>query len=356
MSYKDEIDAAIHRVLDSGRYILGDEVVSFEWEFSEYLGASFSVGCGSGTDSLVLALRALNIGPGDEVIVPSHTAVPTVAAVVIAGASPVYADIEPDYFTIDPDQVEAECTDKTKAIIVVHLYGQAAEMDALLDISRRHNLRIIEDCAQAAGASYRGKKLGTLGDVGCFSFFPTKNLGAIGDGGAVVCQDKPLADRLRSLRQYGWDKNRISQEPGINSRLDELQAAILRVKLRHLDADNSERQSLADIYNAELEGLALKCPVKRDASTHVYHLYVLQLEKRDALIAYLRKNGIASGIHYSMPAHQMPGFFDDIQLPMTEHIATRVVSLPLFPGLSDQQIRKIADLVNRWEIEPSSGT
>jgi len=350
LPYKDEIDAAILKVLDSGTYILGEQVSLFEQEFAEYLEAGFVVGCGSGTDALVLALKALDIGTGDEVIVPSFTATPTVAAVVMAGATPVYADIEPDFFTLDPVCVDEACTDKTKAIIAVHLYGQAAAMDELMEVARRHDLHVIEDCAQATGASYHGKKLGTIGDIGCFSFFPTKNLGAIGDGGALVCNDESLAIRLRTLRQYGWDKDRVSKEPGINSRLDELQAAILRVKLKHLDADNAARESLADEYNFELAGLSLICPAKRNDSTHVFHLYVVQTETRDALISHLKKNEIVPGIHYSMPVHRMPGFSSDIRLPVTDYVAGRVVSLPIFPGLLGQQIKEIAVEVKNWEV------
>jgi len=348
LPYKDEIDAAILKVLGSGTYILGEQVLLFEQEFAEYLGVDFAVGCGSGTDALVLALKALDIGHGDEVIVPSFTATPTVAAVVMAGATPVYVDIEPDFYTIDPACVEAALTDKTRAIIAVHLYGQAAAMNELMVIAKQRGLRVIEDCAQATGASYHGKKLGTIGDAGCFSFFPTKNLGAIGDGGALVCNDESLAIRLRGLRQYGWDKDRISKEPGINSRLDELQAAILRVKLKHLDEDNATRESLADEYNSELEGLALRCPAKRDDSTHVYHLYVVQTETRDALISHLKENGIVPGIHYPMPVHCMPGFSSDIRLPATEYVAGRVISLPIFPRLLEQQIKKIAAVVKNW--------
>jgi len=221
LANKNGIDTAVLDVLESGIYILGEQVSLFEQEFAEYLGINYAIGCGSGTDALVLALKALDIGSGNEVIVPSHTAVPTVAAVVTTGATPVFVDIEPDYFTLDPEKVNEACTDKTKAIIAVHLYGQSCPMDELMDICKSRGLRIIEDCAQATGANYRRKKLGTIGDVGCFSLFPTKNLGAIGDGGAIVCQDKSLSDRFRSLRQYGWNEQRVSQEAGMNSRLDE---------------------------------------------------------------------------------------------------------------------------------------
>jgi len=347
LPYKDEIDAAVLKVLNSGSYILGEQVSLFEEEFADYLGAGFTVGCGSGTDALVLALKALDIGIGDEVIVPSFTATPTVAAVVMAGATPVYVDIEPDYYTIDPVCVEAACTEKTKAIIAVHLYGQAAAMDELITIAKRHDLRVIEDCAQAAGATYRGKKLGTIGDMGCFSFFPTKNLGAIGDGGAVVCDDESLAMRLCSLRQYGWDEYRISQEPGINSRLDELQAAILRVKLLHLDADNAARRAQAEHYNGVLTALDMM-PAIRKGVGHVYHLYVIQTKNRDDFVQYFAKSDVHVGIHYPVPVHRMLGFEKEARLPVTERAVERIASLPIYPGLSEQKVRKVTELISTF--------
>ena len=349
LSYKDEIDAAILNVLDSGTYILGEQVSLFEKEFAEYLGAGFAVGCGSGTDALVLALKALDIGAGDEVIVPSFTATPTVAAVVMAGATPVYVDIEPDYYTIDPVCVEDACTERTKAIVVVHLYGQAAAMDELMAIAERRGLRLIEDCAQAAGASYRGRKLGAIGDVGCFSFFPTKNLGAIGDGGAVVCKDESLAVRLRRLRQYGWDKNRVSTEPGINSRLDELQAAVLRVKLQYLDVDNAERRSQAVHINEALEGLGI-APLERKGAKHVYHLYVIRTKNRPDIVSHFAESDIHVGIHYPVPVHLQTAYVvqgrNIKSMPVTESLAKKVLSLPLYPGLSDAHLRKVVHAIN----------
>lgn len=222
-------------------------------------------------------------------------------------------------------------------------------MDALMAIAKRHGLRVIEDCAQATGATYRGMKLGTIGDIGCFSFFPTKNLGAIGDGGAISCNDTAIADRLRSLRQYGWDNNRVSLEPGINSRLDELQAAVLQVKLRYLDVDNAQRQLQAEMYCKELEYLSLKCPTKRNNSTHVYHLYVVQAEKRDALIFHLKEKKVMAGVHYPMPVHHMPGFLSDVRLPVTEYLSEHVLSLPLFPGLLEKKIKEIVVSVREWD-------
>ncbi len=337
LANKSEIDAAVLNVLESGTYILGEQVSLFEQEFAEYLEINYAIGCASGTDALILALEALNIGSGDEVIVPSHTAVPTVAAVVLSGAIPVFVDIEPDYFTISPEMVHEACTDKTKAIIAVHLYGQSCAMDELMEICRHRDLRMIEDCAQAAGASYRGEKLGTIGDVGCFSFFPTKNLGAIGDGGAIACRDKNLSDRLFSLRQYGWDEHRISRGPGMNSRLDELQAALLRVKLRSLDTDNVRRQKLAHEYETVLKNIPLILPNIRKDATHVFHLYVTQCRTRDDLDKTMQKHGVKTAIHYPVPVH-MQSFFQkmsgEISLPVTEQVSKTILSLPIYPELS----------------------
>lgn len=343
--HQDEIHEAVRSVLSSGNYILGDEVARFEDEFAQYLGIEHASGCGSGTDALVLALRALDVGRGDEVIVPSHTATATAAAVVMVGATPVFVDIEPGFYTLEVGAVEAACTERTKAIIAVHLYGQAADLDNLMALAGRRRLRLIEDCAQATGAQYRGRKLGTVGDIGCFSFFPTKNMGAFGDGGAVVCRDAALASRIRRLRQYGWDDNRVSLEPGMNSRLDELQAAILRVKLRYLDADNADRRRQAACYREALAGLPLSMPVERDAALHVYHLFVIRTPERDKLLLHLKISGIVAGIHYATPAHMMPAFHDGTRLPLTEQIVNEIISLPLYPGLDDPSQAQVVSAI-----------
>ena len=346
LPYRDQINEAIQKVLDSGNYILGEEVKAFEAEFAQYLGAKFAVGCGSGTDALVLALKALDIGAGDEVIVPSHTAVATVAAIAMTGATPIYVDIESRYYTMDPKQVDAACSTKTRAIVAVHLYGQATAIDDLIHLAEARGIHVIEDCAQAAGAEWLGQKLGTIGDIGCFSFFPTKNLGAIGDGGAIVCKDESTSLRLRGLRQYGWDDTRISREPGINSRLDELQAAILRVKLRNLTADNSQRRLLAQRYNEAFVGHPIQTPAERNGAFHVYHLYVIETDRRSELMAHLRNAEIYAGIHYPVPVHRMDAYGrDDSMLPATERVVERVLTLPLFPGMSQiDQARVIATI------------
>jgi dTDP-4-amino-4,6-dideoxygalactose transaminase len=334
-----EILAAIHTVLESGHYILGPQVGAFENEFARYLNIPHAVGCGSGTDALVLALRAYDIGAGDEVIVPSHTATATVAAVTMVGATPVFADIDPDFYTLNACEVESRCTSRTKAIVAVHLYGQAADIVSLQKVAKARKLLLIEDCAQAVGADLNARKLGTLADIGCYSFFPTKNLGAIGDAGAVVCRDAAVADRLRRLRQYGWDEGRTCVEPGINSRLDEIQAAILRVKLPRLDVNNAERVAQAERYRIGLAGLPIGFPKVRPGALHCYHLFVLRVAAadRDRLIAHMSNRGVVCGIHYAVPVHKMPGFAGSTPLPVTEAIVNEIVSLPLFPGINPEQ-------------------
>lgn len=345
---EQEVYQAVRAVLRSGTYILGQEVEKFEAAFSAYLGGAHVVGCGSGTDALVLALRSLDIGRGDEVIVPSHTATATVAAIRMVGAKPVFADVERVFYTIDPEAVERLCSPKTRAIVAVHLYGQPADLDQLLVSAKRAGIFLIEDCAQSTGAEFRHQKLGTIGDVGCFSFFPTKNLGALGDAGAVVCRNPTLAERLRRLRQYGWDRNRVSVEPGLNSRLDEIQAAILSVRLARLDADNAERQRQASIYKQRFQDLPLILPAERENCSHVYHLFVLRTNARDKLAAHLQANGISSGIHYAVPVHRMPAFQSDNTLPVTEAIVREIISLPLYPGLEPASLERVISAVRAF--------
>jgi dTDP-4-amino-4,6-dideoxygalactose transaminase len=333
-TYRTEINAAIQSVLEKGHYILGENVASFEREFSAYLGVENAIGVANGTDALVLALKGLQIGSGDEVIIPSMTAVATAAAVTLAGATPVFADIDANYYTIDPESISKKIKSKTKAIIAVHLYGQPADIDAIQVIAKQHNLKFIEDCAQAVGSRYRDKKIGSFGDVACFSFFPTKNLGAIGDGGAVVTSDAEVAQRIRMLRQYGWDDARISQMHGMNSRLDELQAAILRVKLPYLDRDTEKRNAVAAFYNEALKNKNVIIPRVREHAFHAYHLYVIQCDDRDDKVNQLKKHNIIAGIHYAKAAHHMPTYFNaEIKLPVTDNLALRTLSLPMYPEL-----------------------
>lgn len=359
LSYKDEIDTAISRVLEKGWYIIGEEVKFFEKEFAAYIGVDHGIGVGSGTEALHLALKACGIGPADEVITVSHTAVATVAAVELAGAKPVFADIDPVTCTMDPESLRLVITPRTKAVIPVHLYGHPAEMDEIAQIVREHSLRLIEDCAQAHGATYKNKRVGSFGDMACFSFYPTKNLGALGDGGMVVTNDNKLAEKARLLREYGWAERFVSHMPGWNTRLDEIQAAILRVKLKHLDEGNSKRIQLAEIYDRNLSTPNLTLPKRSENSTHVYHLYVIRSPKRDELLKHLKEKGISTLIHYPVPVHQQPAYVGlGGRLPQTERVAKEILSLPMYPELTKDQIYSVIDAVlefvhKRMSYEPT---
>lgn len=358
-----EIDQAIRRVLDNGRYILGPEVTAFENEFADFLQAPFASGVANGTDALELALRALGIGPGDAVITVSHTAVATAVAIRATGAIPIFADIDPEHGLIDPHQVDrllleassgrlTVSKERIRAIMPVHLYGRCADMESLASIARRHELRIVEDCAQAHGALFDGKRVGTFGDFGAFSFYPTKNLGALGDGGGLVCSDAALNERVRLLREYGWRNRYISESDGGNSRLDEIQAAILRVKLRNLDSDNLARRSLATFYREGISNPALTVPGGDPGGRHVYHQFVLRCEERDSLQQFLREEGIGTLVHYPVPVHLQPAYSDrrytPLPLPNTERWAREVLSLPMFPQLSEESVARAASALNRW--------
>ncbi|MBI3583557.1 MAG: DegT/DnrJ/EryC1/StrS family aminotransferase [Nitrospinae bacterium] len=353
LAHKDEIDTAVARVLKSGRYILGQEVESFENEFASYIGVRFGIGVGSGTEALHLALLACGIGENDEVITVSHTAVATVAAIQLCGAKPVLVDIDLDTYTINTKQVERAITNKTRTIIPVHLYGHPSNMEKITEIARCYGLKIIEDCAQSHGAIYKGRKTGALGDIAAFSFYPTKNLGAIGDGGIVVTDNPELAERVRLLREYGWRQRYISEIPGLNSRLDELQATILRVKLRYLDEENSKRQSLASAYNERLSSANLTLPACNSSVTHVYHQYVVRSSHRDALREFLRKNGIGTLIHYPVPVHQQPAYKNSLRcsssMKNTEKVVKEIISLPIYPELTPETAIHVSDTIMKWE-------
>lgn len=346
LAHKDEINNAVNDVLNSSTYILGKNVELFESEFSDYIGSKYSVGVANGTDALELALIALNIGKGDEVISVSHTAIATISAITSSGATPVMVDIEDKYYTIDPKKIKIAISKKTKALIVVHLYGQSANIEELSEICKHFNIHLIEDVSQAHGAEYRGKKLGTFGEIGCFSCYPTKNLGAIGDGGIAVTNKKFLFEKIKNMRQYGWKQRNISQYHGRNSRLDEIQAAILRVKLKYLDKDNNERIEIAKIYNNSLPEVIVR-PSLRKFSKHVYHLYAIKFEERNKLLNYLEKKNIYPGIHYPIPIH-MQNAYKYIQripekLSVTESTAKTTLSLPLYPGLSHKDVKRVVD-------------
>jgi dTDP-4-amino-4,6-dideoxygalactose transaminase len=349
LAYKEEVDAAIHRVLDSGWYILGNETRSFEAEFAKYNGVAHAVGVGSGTEAIHIALSACGIGQGDEVITVSHTAVATIAAIEMTGAQPVLVDIDPESYCMDPALLEKAITPRTKAIIPVHIYGQPADLTPILNIARKHGLRVVEDCAQAHGALYSRSRVGTLGDIGCFSFYPTKNLGGFGDGGMVVTGDPKLSGQMALIREYGWSERYISSTKGVNSRLDELQAAVLRVKLRQLEATNRARMKLADRYNAKLKDSGLVLPTCRSGSTHVYHLYVVRATRREAVQSHLKTHGIGTLVHYPVPVHLQPAYMGRLQgcesLPETERASTEILSLPMYPELSSQDQQEVIDAV-----------
>jgi dTDP-4-amino-4,6-dideoxygalactose transaminase len=352
LAHQTEIDEAIRRVLEQGRYILGEEVRSFEAEFASFIGVQHGIGVGSGTEALHLALAASQIGPGDEVITVSHTAVATVAAIEQTGATPVFVDIEPNFYTLDPAQLHSVLTERTRAIIPVHLYGQPADLDSIMKIARERNLLVIEDCAQAHGATYRNQRVGSWGDIACFSFYPTKNLGAVGDGGMVVTNNASLAERARLFREYGWAERYVSHLAGWNSRLDEIQAAILRVKLRFLDRDNEARRRIAKKYCERLSDFGIGLPEIRAGVTHAFHLFVIRSTRRDALQAHLKEKDIGALIHYPMPVHQQPAYRGRLKgsecLPETERAAREILSLPMYPELGDGEAEAVIREVQQF--------
>lgn len=360
LAHQGEIDRAIAAVLGRGQYVLGEEVTAFEREFAGFLSARCAVGVASGTDALQLALRACGVGPGDVVITVSLTAVATVAAIELVGATPLLVDIDPETFTMDPaglrSAIESHLAGdkgRLKAVIPVHLYGQGADMPAVTAITRRHGLSVIEDCCQSHGASVAGRMTGTWGDAAAFSFYPTKNLGALGDGGAFVTNDARLASKARLLREYGWKTRQVSELPGMNSRLDELQAAILRVKLRYLAKENSRRVDLAGIYERALRGLPLELPSIRSGSNHVYHQYVIRSAQRDGLKDFLRETGVGTLVLYPVPVHLQPAYKGRVRigpggLGRTEQACGEVLCLPMHPYLTDAEAGSVAGLVSRW--------
>lgn len=348
----EEYNEAALRVLSSGWYILGEEGQAFENEFASYVGSNYCVGLNSGLDALVLTIRALEIGYGDEIIVQSNTYIATVLAITENGATPVF--VEPDdKHGIDPCEIEKAITPKTKAIIVVHLYGHPCEMESIMDISKRYDIPIIEDCAQSHGASYKEKKTGTFGSIGCFSFFPTKNLGAFGDGGAIVTNNKKLAEKISMLRNYGSRIKYHNDVPGVNSRLDEVQAALLRVKLTHLDELISERASIAQKYLESINNPSIQLPEIRNNASHVWHLFTIQTQKRDQFQQYLKENGISTQIHYPIPPHLSEAYRDlgysVGSFPIAEKIADSILSLPLYNGMTEEEIEYVINIINSYE-------
>ena len=348
-SIRDEIDAAVLGVLDSAQFVLGPEVTAFEREFAAYCGAPEAVAVNSGTSALHLALLAAGVGPGDEVITVPFTFVATVSAIVYTGATPVFVDVDPDYLTMDPAAVEAAITPRTKAIVPVHLYGQPADMEPILATARRHRLVVIEDAAQAHGAEYRGRRAGSMGDIAAFSFYPGKNLGAYGEGGAVVTGNAEYARTIRALRDWGSERKYEHRLKGFNYRMDGIQGAILRVKLRYLERWTEARRSRAALYDRLLAGADVATPRVRADVRHVYHVYTLRTRARDRYLDALKAHGIGAAIHYPVPVHLQPAHADlghgPGDFPHAERAASEVLSLPMFPELTDAQVEVIATAV-----------
>jgi dTDP-4-amino-4,6-dideoxygalactose transaminase len=348
---QQEIQAAINRVLESQHFILGPEVKALEQEVARYCGRQFGVGVASGTDALILALCACGVGPGDEVIVPSFTFIATADSVSILGATPVFADIDPITFCIDPEQIAKKITSRTKAIVPVHLYGQVADMDPILALAAKHNLFVVEDTAQAIGATYKGRKAASMGDLGCLSFFPSKNLGGYGDGGMIVTDSEKFAKKVQSLRAHGTTKKYFSEVQGWNSRLDEIQAAILRVKLRYLDNWGTRRRERATYYERLLHQQvpSVITPATASSRDHVFHQYTVRVQRRDAMSKALAERGIASTVYYPVPIHIQPIYaslgYKHGDLPESERAAGEVLSLPIYPELTNAQIESVVSSV-----------
>jgi dTDP-4-amino-4,6-dideoxygalactose transaminase len=351
LSHKSLVDSSIERALQSGDYILGREIEDLEKEFSEFLGVKDVVAVASGTDALALSLRSLDVSRGDEVITVSHSAVAVVSAIEQVGATPVLVDIENDFYTIDFARVSQMTTAKTAAVIAVHLYGQAVDMFSALKYQSETGIPVIEDCSQAHGATWQGQRLGSFGILSAFSCYPTKNLGAFGDAGLIATQDAELGLRLRRLRQYGWREKQHSLEPGVNSRMDEIQAAILRVQLRTLDLRNARRREIAETYLEALAELPIEIGSTRDNCEPVYHLFVCELQNRDKFRLHLAECGVQTGIHYPVPIHLQTAYLGRLKqglLERTEAVSKNVVSLPMFPELSDSDVAFVVDAIRRF--------
>jgi len=350
---KSEIDSAIIKVLKNGNFILGNEVELFEREFAKFLKVKFAIGVGSGTCALFLALKSLGVGEGDEVITVPNTFIATALAISHTGAKPVFVDIDERTFNIDPAKIEEKITERTKAILPVHLYGHPADMGPIMEIADERNIKVVEDAAQATGSEYKGRKVGTLGDVAAFSFYPTKNLGAYGDGGIVVTNDAQVAKEISLLRNYGQERKYYHLIKGFNSRLDEVQAAILRVKLKKVDKWNSMRRKNAKLYDKLLEGTDVILPLEKEGCKHAYYLYVIRLAQRDKLQKWLKSKGVDTMIHYPVPIHLQDAYKDlwcnRGDFPVTEKCANEVLSLPMFPELKKEQIGKIAGCIRSFK-------
>jgi len=351
LKYKEDYDRAVIKTLESGWYILGKQVEKFENNFKEYIGSKYCVGLNSGLDALILAFRALNIGSGDEVIVPANTYIASVLGITENGATPIF--IEPDkYYNIDVNKIEAAITEKTKAILVVHLYGQAANMKKIRDIATKHNLFLVEDCAQSHGAKFEDRSTGTWGDIGCFSFYPTKNLGAFGDAGCIVTDSFEIYDKIHMLRNYGSKVKYQNDILGVNSRLDEIQAAVLNVKLEHYDELKRDRISLAEKYLNKINNEKIKLPKIREMADAIWHLFVVKVENRDEFQDYLNSHGIGTQIHYPIPPHLSKAYgylgYKKGDFLITENYADTLVSLPLYDGMTEEEITYVINIINSY--------
>ena len=347
---RGDIDEAVKRVIDNSYYIEGPYLKQFEEEWAQYLGCKYCVGVGNGLDGLKLSLLALGVGEGDEVIIPSHTFIATALAVSDVKATPVFVESDEKTFNINPKNIEAAITDKTKAIIVVHLYGQCCDMDPILEIAHKHNLKVLEDAAQAHGATYKGKKAGNLGDIAEFSFYPGKNLGCLGDGGCVTTNDEELAKKVRELRTYGSSKKYVHDAKGVNSRLDELQASIMSAKLPHLDRWNARRREIANMYKNGINNPKVVLPEVMEGNVHVWHQFVVRVKNRSEFQKYLEDNEIQTMVHYPIAIHKQKAYkeFNDLNLPVAEALAAEVVSLPMYYGLTNEEVNYIIETINKY--------
>lgn len=347
---RGELDNAIKKVIDNSYYIEGPCLSQFEKEYSKYLGCNYCIGVGNGLEGLKLSLIALGVKPGDEVIIPSHTYIATALAVTNMGAKPVFVECQEESFNIDVTKIEEKITEKTKAIIVVHLYGQCCDMDEVMEIAKKHNLKVLEDAAQAHGAIYKGRKAGTLGDIAEFSFYPGKNLGCLGDGGCVTTNDEELAIKVKMLRDYGSSKKYVHDLKGENSRLDEIQASVLATKLPYLDKWNKRRCKIANEYLSKINNPKIILPKQMEDRNHVWHQFVIRVKDRKEFQEYMLKNEIETMIHYPIAIHKQKAYeeFNNLQLPVAEKLAAEVVSLPMYYGLTDEEVEKVINTINKY--------
>lgn len=348
--YRDEIDEAIKRVLDSGWYLLGKENENFCKNFAQYCGTKHCIGVANGLDALTLIIKAYGFGQGDEIIVPANTYIASILAISANGATPVLVEPDMNTYNIDPDKIEEKITKKTKAILAVHLYGQTAQMDKINEIAKKYNLKVIEDSAQAHGAIYNGKRTGNLGDASGFSFYPGKNLGCLGDGGAVTTNDDELAQKIIALRNYGSHIKYENLYKGVNSRLDEIQAAVLDVKLKYLDKDNQKRRDIAKLYIENIKNPAIILPQVINEESHVWHIFAIRTQKRDKFQQYLKDNDIQTLIHYPIPPHKQQAYkeWNNLNLALTEQIHTEILSLPISAVMTDEEVKKVIEVVNNY--------